>query len=69
MTEQADAMSAVESLWIFAIDTGRIDTAVQSEYHLSLLRRGASPRIVVKALLLRLAIRKKSRDAEQRQPA
>lgn len=56
-TEVPDTIRAIESLWIYSIETGRLDAATLSEYHLSQVRRGASTRIVMKALLLELAIR------------
>ncbi len=60
-TESGDAARAIESLWTFGAQTGKLDCALLSEYYLSMLRRGASPRVTMKALLIGLAIRHKER--------
>jgi hypothetical protein len=56
-TEQGEALRAVEGLWTHGVQTHRLNQALLSEYYLTSLRRGASPRVVMKALLLTLAIR------------
>jgi DNA polymerase III delta prime subunit len=56
-TEPDATKRVLESLWTYAIQIGKTDAGLLSDYWLAQLRLGASPRIVMKALLLELAIR------------
>lgn len=62
-TDLEETRRAVLGLWIYAIETGKVDTAVLSEYYLGLLSQQASPRVVMKALLVTLALRHRKRLA------
>ncbi len=62
-TELPDTRRSIESLWIYGVHTGRLDCANLSEYYLRRLRPGVSTRVVMKALLLTLAVRNRSRKA------
>lgn len=59
-----EARRALTSLWIYAIETGKLDTAFVSDYYLSHLSRSASPRVVLKALLITLALRHKQQASQ-----
>jgi DNA polymerase III delta prime subunit len=64
-TELQDARRATRGIWIYAIQKANLDAALLSEYYLGKLRSGASPRIVMKALLLELARRHRAQLREQ----
>ncbi len=63
-TNQAEALQAVESLWIYATETKKLEAMQLAEYYLTMLRRGATPRIVMKALLIQLAVRHRVAKSE-----
>jgi hypothetical protein len=58
-TETEETRRLVRSLWAYCIETGRLDAGVLCDYYLGKLQNGVSPRIVLKALLLTLAVRHK----------
>lgn len=62
-TDLEETRRSVLGLWIYSIETGKVDTAVLSEYYLSLLSQQASPRVVMKSLLITLALRHRKRMA------
>lgn len=54
-TDLADTRRAIEGLWTHGVSSRRLNQAVRAEAHLNLLRRGASPRVIMKGLLVSLA--------------
>lgn len=58
-SERDEATRSVESIWVYAIQTGRIGMAFLSEVYLERLRRGANPRVTVKSMLIELATQHK----------
>lgn len=62
-TDLNEARRNVESLWAYSVETGRLDIALVADAYLRLARQGVSPRVLMKAFLLRLAIRHQVKHA------